>query len=142
MSVRGQRADIAPSQPIPPPDSVRIGADIREMLITMKRRTGVMNWNVLCRWALCRSLAEPTAPTAVTAVGEAAVEMTWKTFAGSAGDIYWWLVKQRTIELGLPLDEQTLAGQLRAHITRGTQYMVGDSNMRDTPDLVALIASA
>ncbi len=121
-----------------PPEFVRIGADVREQLITLKRRTGVMNWNVLCRWALCRSLAESAAPM-ITAGGEAAVEMTWKTFAGAGGDIYWWLVKQRTKELGLPLDEHNLHAQLRAHITRGTQYLVGDPSMRDTPDLVALL---
>lgn len=133
------RAKPAAGQIVAPPESVRIGSEIREQLITMKRRTGVMNWNVLCRWALCRSLAEPTAPAIVPAGGDAAVEMTWKTFSGSAGDIYWWLVKQRTKELGLPLDEPTLNGQLRAHIARGTQYLVGDVNMRDTPDLVRLL---
>jgi DNA sulfur modification protein DndE len=122
-----------------PPETVRIGSDVREQLITMKRRTGVMNWNVLCRWALCRSLAEPTAPMTTALSSDTAVEMTWKTFSGSAGDLYWWLVKQRTKQLQLPLDEQTLSVQLRAHITRGTQYLVGDASMRDTPDLIALI---
>ena len=111
-----------------PPDTVRIGTDVREQLITMKRRTGVMNWNVLCRWALCRSLAEPTAPTATTLSSDTAVEMTWKTF-----------IKLRTQQLQLPLDEAALNTQLRAHITRGTQYLVGDAGMRDTPDLIALI---
>ncbi|WP_346434026.1 DNA sulfur modification protein DndE [Nonomuraea composti] len=123
-----------------PPESVRIGSDVREQLITMKRRTGVMNWNVLCRWALCRSLAEPTAPPTTSPNSDTAVEMTWKTFSGAAGDLYWWLIKQRARELGLPLDEQALHAQLRAHITRGTQYLVGDANMRDTPDLVALLS--
>jgi DNA sulfur modification protein DndE len=126
-------------QIVAPPEFVRIGSDIREQLITMKRRTGVMNWNVLCRWALCRSLAEPTAPPTTSLGGNTAVEMTWKTFSGAVGTIYWWLITQRTKELGLPLDEQTLNAQLRAHITRGTQYLVGDPNMRDTPDLVALL---
>ena len=121
------------------PDTVRIGTDVLEQLITMKRRTGVMNWNVLCRWALCRSLAEPTAPTTTTLSSDTAVEMTWKTFAGNTGDLYWWLIKLRTQQLQLPLDEAALNTQLRAHITRGTQYLVGDAGMRDTPDLIALI---
>jgi DNA sulfur modification protein DndE len=140
MSGRPKKTNLAGDAIVAPPESVRIGSDIREQLITMKRRTGVMNWNVLCRWALCRSLAEPTAPQTSTLNGDAAVEMTWKTFAGPTGDIYWWLLKQRTRELGLPLDEQSLHLQLRAHIARGTQYLVGDASMRDTPDLVALLA--
>lgn len=127
-----------------PPEAVRINPDTRDLFITLKRRTGVMNWNVLSRWALCRSLAEPSAPTAAAnaqAGGEVGVEMTWKVFAGSAGDIYWWLLKQRAKELGLPLDEPTLAGQLRAHITRGAQYLVGDANMKDVTDLAGLVTS-
>ncbi|MBB5871903.1 DNA sulfur modification protein DndE [Allocatelliglobosispora scoriae] len=124
---------------MPAPDTVRVGGEIRDQLITLKRRTGVMNWNVLCRWALCRSLSEPTAPGLMPTSGDATVEMTWKTFAGPAGDIYWWLIKQHTRDLGLPLDEHTLSTQLRAHIVRGTQYLVGDQHMKDTQDLVALI---
>ncbi|MEU8076022.1 DNA sulfur modification protein DndE [Catellatospora citrea] len=139
MTARTKAATARTVGIVPPPDAVRVGGEIRDQLITLKRRTGVMNWNVLCRWALCRSLSEPTAPSNLPSSGEATVEMTWKTFAGSAGDIYWWLVKQHTLALGLPLDEHTLSAQLRAHITRGTQYLVGDPNMKDTQDLVALI---
>src|SRR3954469_3250895 len=98
MTARTKKAG-SPGDPIVvPPESVRIGSDVREQLITMKRRTGVMNWNVLCRWALCRSLAESTPPLTTALSGDAAVEMTWKTFAGAAGDIYWWVLKQRTKE--------------------------------------------
>ncbi|MDG4803148.1 DNA sulfur modification protein DndE [Micromonospora sp. WMMD980] len=138
MTHRSKRF-IADGAVVGPPDAVRIGADVREQLITMKRRTGVMNWNVLCRWALCRSLAEPTAPTAASLSSDTAVEMTWKTFAGNTGDLYWWLIKLRTQQLQLSLDEPSLHVQLRAHITRGTQYLVGDAGMRDTPDLIALV---
>ena len=43
-------------------ETVRIDEQGREQLIRLKRYTGVEFWNVLCRWALCVSLAEPTKP--------------------------------------------------------------------------------
>ena len=46
-------------------EHIRISRTARDQLITLKRRTGIMHWNVLCRWALCRSLAEPAPPPAI-----------------------------------------------------------------------------
>ena len=34
----------------------------KDRLIRIKAKTGIQNWNVLCRWALCWSLAEPSIP--------------------------------------------------------------------------------
>jgi DNA sulfur modification protein DndE len=38
-------------------DSVRVSKQARDQLITLRRRTGIENWNVVCRWAFCASLA-------------------------------------------------------------------------------------
>ena len=37
----------------------------KDRLIRIKAKTGIQNWNVLCRWALCWSLAEPSIPGGV-----------------------------------------------------------------------------
>lgn len=124
---------------VPPPEMVRLGADVRDNLTTLKRRTGIANSNVLCRWALCRSLAEPSAPTNPPSL-DSAVEIAWKVFSGSAGDLYWWLLKMHCHERGLPLDEASLQIQLRAHIARGASYLVGDKAMRDATSLAGLVA--
>ena len=34
----------------------------KDRLIRIKAKTGIQNWNVLCRWALCWSLAESSIP--------------------------------------------------------------------------------
>ena len=34
----------------------------KDKLIRIKSRTGIQNWNVLCRWALCWSLNEESIP--------------------------------------------------------------------------------
>ncbi|TMR22653.1 DNA sulfur modification protein DndE [Nonomuraea turkmeniaca] len=116
---------------------VRFGSDVRDHLTTLKRRTNVQTSNVLCRWALCRSLAEPIAPSNLPA-SDTAVEMTWKVFSGTAGDLYWWLLKMRCYQLSLPLDEATLQTQIRAHVARGAAYLVGDASMRNASSLASL----
>lgn len=125
---------------IGPPEMVRLGADVRDNITTLKRRTGIVNSNVVCRWALCRSLAESTAPTNPPSQ-DSAVEIAWKVFSGSAGDLYWWLLKVYSHEHGLPIDEESLGNHLRAHIARGASYLVGDKAMRDAPSLAGLVAA-
>jgi DNA sulfur modification protein DndE len=33
-------------------ENVRISEKAKNQLITLKRRTGIQNWNTLCRWGL------------------------------------------------------------------------------------------
>lgn len=68
-----------------PVETVRVSARGREILIKMKRSTGLEHWNELCRVAICRSLANRTPPPRFPGGGESSVEMEWKTFAGAVG---------------------------------------------------------
>ena len=65
-----------------PIKQVRISKTAKEQLIKLKRITKIENWNILCRWAFCRSLAEPTIPAPVTIKTSDGVEMTW--------EVFWW----------------------------------------------------
>ena len=49
-------------------EHVRISQDARDKLIKLKRVTGIKNWNVLCRWGLCASLAETSRWTAILGI--------------------------------------------------------------------------
>lgn len=60
----------------------------KDRLIRIKAKTGIQNWNVLCRWALCWSLAEPSIPGGVDPLSDSNVEMDWSTFAGEYSEIY------------------------------------------------------
>lgn len=73
----------------------------KERLIRVKSRTGIQNWNILCRWALCWSLAEPTVPGGVDPLSDSNVEMDWPTFAGEYSEIYEAIIRQRCINDGL-----------------------------------------
>ena len=50
-----------------PIEHIRLSRAARDQLVTLKRRTKIMHWNVLCRWAFCRPLAEDTPPPAARA---------------------------------------------------------------------------
>lgn len=119
-------------------EHVRLSQTARDQLITLKRRTGITQWNVLCRWALCRSLAEPAVPPTIKLVMDSNVEMSWRTFAGEHGDELWALLRYRCHRDGLALDEETLGQQFRLHLHRGIGYLVGDRRVTDIAGLVSL----
>lgn len=121
-----------------PLDHIRVSQQARDQLITLKRRTGIQHWNVLCRWALCRSLAEPAPAPAIKLVLDSNVEMSWRTFSGELGDVLWALLKMRCHNDGLPLDEDTLAHQFRLHLHRGIGYLVGDTRVTDVAGFASL----
>lgn len=120
-----------------PPDRVRLSQQARDQLLTLKRRTGLRHWNVLCRWALCRSLAEPSRPPATADPPNNAVEMTWQVFAGDDADVYAALLRYRCLLDGLDADPLTLNTQLRLHLHRGIGYLVADPTIRDIRTLLA-----
>ncbi|MEV0156000.1 DNA sulfur modification protein DndE [Micromonospora sp. NPDC050686] len=119
-------------------EHIRLSQPARDQLITLKRRTGITHWNVLCRWALCRSLAEPASPPTIRLVLDSSVEMTWRVFAGEFGDALWALMRYRCHQDGLALDEETLAQQFRLHLHRGIGYLVGDAQVMDLAGLARL----
>lgn len=121
-----------------PVEHIRLSRTARDQLITLKRRTGIQHWNILCRWALCRSLAEPTPPPAAKLTLDSKVEMTWRVFAGEHGDTLWALLRYRCHLDGLPLDEDTLTQQFRLHLHRGVGYLVGDPRVSDLAGLAGL----
>jgi DNA sulfur modification protein DndE len=121
-----------------PVEHVRVSQTARDQLITLKRRTGIGHWNVLCRWGLCRSLAEAAPPPNVSLPADSNVEMTWKVFAGPYGDIFWALLRQRCDRDGLPLNDEMLNQQFRLHLHRGIGYLFGDPRVRDLAGLMSL----
>ena len=124
-----------------PPERIRLSKQARDQLTTLKRRTGIRQWNVLCRWALCRSLVEPSVPPDVEIPVDSNVEMTWHVFGGTDADIYAALLRYRCIADRFLVDDRTLNQQFRLHLHRGIGYLVGDPNIRDIGSLLRLALS-
>jgi DNA sulfur modification protein DndE len=66
----------------PPIDAIRLSASEKDLLIRIKRKTGIASWNVLCRWGLLLGINESNALRAPTQEKRDAIEIRWDTFAG------------------------------------------------------------
>ena len=103
--------------------TVRLSEQGKDQLVRLKRITGIKNWNVLCRWALCLSLADSSPPLVREVQTDSNVEMSWRTFTGLGGAEYTLLVENRlaTIDEGFP-DSYAL---FVAHLHRGVGQLSG-----------------
>ena len=112
-------------------EHIRVSKQAREQLIRLKRHTGIEQWNVLCRWAFCRSLAEPGIPPPARIPADSNVEMSWRVFGGRQHELYLALLKERCLRDGLGTAEEVLDTQFRLHLHRGIAYLANDRRMRD-----------
>ncbi|MGB3135166.1 MAG: DNA sulfur modification protein DndE [Nodosilinea sp.] len=114
----------------PPIDRIKLSQSAKDQLIKLKRVTKIPTWNVLCRWALCRSLAEPSIPSPVPIPTDSNLEMTWQVFGGPVANQLLIALKQRCYKDGLETDAETLTTQLRLHLHRGIGYLAGDPSLK------------
>lgn len=121
-----------------PIERIRISSTAEEQLNKLKRITKLKQWNILCRWALCRSLAEPSIPSPVPIKTDSKVEMTWNVFGGEIADVLLLALKQRCHQDGLETDGDTLKQQFILHLHRGIGYLAGDDRLKNIEDLVAM----
>lgn len=117
-------------------DRIQLSQTAKDQLLKLKRSTGIKHWNVLCRWALCTSLAEPARPPAAKIPADSNVEMSFKVLGGPHHEIYLALLQARCARDGLPLDEETLAAQLRLHLHRGIGYVFADKRIQGVGDMI------
>jgi DNA sulfur modification protein DndE len=119
-------------------ETIRLDQDTKTRLATLKRRTGIENWNSLCRWAFCLSLSDPNPPRELNEKGIGAVEMAWKTFAGDEEEIYGALLLARArLDRGA-VDREALSVTARHHISRGTARLVAKRDLKSIKDLVSV----
>lgn len=121
-------------------DHIRVSKQAREQLIRLKRHTGIEHWNVLCRWAFCRSLSEPGVPPPARISTDSNVEMSWRVFGGRHHALYLGLLRERCLQDGLGVSEDVLDEQFRLHLHRGIAYLASDRGIRD--GVAALVAKA
>lgn len=110
----------------------------KDKLGRLKGKTGIQNWNILCRWALCYSLSENTMPTDTSIIADSNLEMSWYTFGGEYSEIYDALMIAWCNRMELPTDEETLAKYFKLHLERGIAHLSGTNFIKNIDDLFNL----
>ena len=118
---------------------IRLSQQAKDNLSRLKGKTGIQNWNILCRWALCYSLSENTIPTDIEIPSDSNLEMSWYTFAGEYSELYDVLVKEWCMEMGLPTDEDSVAKYFRLNLERGIAHLCGTGFIKSIDDLLLLV---
>ena len=122
-------------------EHIRLSQEAKDQLSWLKRKTGIQNWNVLCRWAFALSMRESTRPPQINIPSDSNVEMTWKVFGGEYQDIYYALLKQRCHKEKYELTNEVLAEQFRLHLHRGIGYLFANKTINNITGLVKGVVS-
>ncbi|KMZ53077.1 DNA sulfur modification protein DndE [Dorea sp. D27] len=117
---------------------IKLSIRDKDKLSRLKGKTGIQNWNVLCRWALCFSLNEPSIPVDVEQPSDSNLEMSWITFGGENYKLFESLIKARCIKDNLPTDNATLSKYFKLHLSRGISFLSGTNMIKSLDDLLLL----
>ncbi|MCE2594920.1 DNA sulfur modification protein DndE [Motilimonas cestriensis] len=105
-------------------DSIKLSEKQKQQLVRLKSKTGIENWNVLCRWALCMSLAEDSIPPVEEIPSDSNVEMSWKVFAGEYADVYLAVLREAYQKQSTHLEGVHFSDFVKLHLNRGISYLI------------------
>ena len=114
-----------------PLERIRVSQRSRDTLVTLKRRTGIEHWNVLCRWAFLDSLANPNRPVPAKNTQESNLEMHWDVFAGDLSDYLLAALAIRASKDGVKQTKIELAEYFRSHLERGIMQLQSAANLSE-----------
>ena len=103
-------------------DSIKLSEKQKQQLVRLKSKTGIENWNVLCRWALCMSLAEDSIPPVEEIPSDSNVEMSWKVFAGEYADVYLAILREAYQKQNTHLEGIHFGDFVKLHLNRGISF--------------------
>ena len=114
---------------------IHLSEDSRHKLSILKGRTGLLP-NVLCRLGLSLSLVDPSIPKPENYPTDGS-EFNRYTLMGEWDPLIVALLKERCKTDGLPLDDEILVEQFRAHLNRGVELLY--ARVKGLSDLVKLL---
>lgn len=116
-------------------ERVKLSAAAKQQLSTLKKRTGIEHYNVICRHALCMSLANESKVPDENIQFSGGLEIDWKTFAGEGEFTLTNLLTVRAIAEVGDSSPACVRKVLQSHIHRGLSYLVSDPNCLGAPGL-------
>jgi len=123
-------------------ETLHLDEDAKRRLISLKRRTGISQWNILSRWAFCTSLASGHVVGALNNAPLSSVEMTWKVFSGQNGKVYEALALQSQSLAAKTGFAGSLHDTVTQHIGHGASIlMAGKTSIKNCKSLLRKAAS-
>lgn len=119
-------------------ERIKLSASARNQLATLKRRTGIEHNNVICRHALCISLANPSVPPDENFSFAGGLEIDWRTLTGGQEALYTNLLIVRLLVDGKRVSEEAIRQTFLLHVHRGLSYLTS----RREEDLLAELAAS
>jgi DNA sulfur modification protein DndE len=109
-------------------ERVKLTAAAKQQLSTLKRRSGIEHYNVICRHALCVSLSNPTKVPSEALQYSGGLEIDWKTFSGEADATLMNLLIVRSVADEGEISSVAVRKVLQSHLHRGLAYLTSDPN--------------
>ena len=103
-------------------DILRTSSNVKSSLTRIKTITGISNWNIICRWALCLSLKQTSLPREVEEKLDG-VEIDYDTLVGKNKSIYTQLLINNLVAHKVVVDKKNLTKYLYAHVNRGVNII-------------------
>lgn len=99
-------------------NSLRVCEEVSNRLSILKGRTGLTP-NILCRIGFTLSLNDPSIPNPDDYPPDSERIIDRHTLTGPWDNLFVALIKERCQQDGVPLTDEDLGGQFKAHINRG-----------------------
>ena len=111
-------------------ETIRLSDSAKGKLSTIKRRTGVENWNIICRWAFLMSIKSSGKVAYENIITDSNVEMTWRTFAGTYDKLYLALLLNELKNQDIEINKKNVNDYFKIHLHRGISLLM-NSNWKD-----------
>ena len=117
-------------------EALKTTTNIKNVLSSIKRVTGIEYWNVICRWALCISLKQKSLPRLVEEKLDG-VEIDYDVFVGKNNSIYTQLLINNLIKHNIEVTKSNVYKYLYAHVNRGVSILY-NKKMKSIKDLFSI----
>tara|TARA_Y200000002_G_C22620295_1_gene637857 strand:- start:615 stop:986 length:372 start_codon:yes stop_codon:yes gene_type:complete len=117
-------------------EALKTTTNIKNVLSSIKRVTGIEYWNVICRWALCISLKQKSLPRLVEEKLDG-VEIDYDVFVGKNNSIYTQLLINNLIKHNIEITKSNVYKYLYAHVNRGVSILY-NKKMKSIKDLISI----
>lgn len=115
----------------PPIERIKVSKQGKDILIKIKRHTGLQHWNEICRLAFCHSLANFGPPPKRNKLGESNIEIDWKTFSGNYDKELKAIFYLKANMDGITCNDSCYSEYFREHLERGISVINNIKNIKE-----------